>query len=514
MGFFANISIGRNYIPFLLIALFSFSMIPDSGFSQDTEYEKWKKQQEAEFKEYQDKFDKEFIEMLEKTWEEVGINEGSDFYKERKPVTIPKAPPKPKVENDVPKDETPIRERVNIDIPDAPAPEPIIIEKPPRESMFGDMDTRSTNINYFSSTIPFEYPTALRSLYSPREFSMRKTDNKRIAEFWDKVSRINHDPIIEYSNKVREELQLNDWGYVLLINDFANTVYEGYDKKLVNLYNWFLLTRAGYKVRIGYDQNDVYILFAVEYNVFNTKYYTLDGEQYYVIDLNEEKQSPSSIFTYSGTHRGQSKKLNLKITEFPNLGDSKNVKSRTLNFSYDGKDYSIPVSIDRNLITYFEYFPLTELPVFFTASMSESSKKSIYEKLAPAIADMNEEEAVNFILRFVQTAFDYKTDQDQFDREKYMIPEETLFYPYSDCDDRSILFANLVQELVGLDVVGLRYSKHLATAVAFSDNSVQGDSHYHSGKKYIVADPTYINASVGMTMTQYKNEKPEIVSLR
>jgi hypothetical protein len=107
------------------------------------------------------------------------------------------------------------------------------------------------------------------------------------------------------------------------------------------------------------------------------------------------------------------------------MGDSKNVKTKTLSFSYQGKGYSIPVSIDKNLISYFEYFPLTELPIFFTSSMSESSKKSIYKVLASAIADMNELEAVNFILRFVQTAFDYKTDQDQFDREKYMLPEET-----------------------------------------------------------------------------------------
>lgn len=514
MGFFEKINRAQNIFCLTLFMVFCFSAISNTAFAQDTEYEKWKKQQEAEFKEYQDKFDKEFIEMLEKTWEEVGIKEGSDFYKEKKPVEMPKAPPKPKVENNAPKDDTPLKERVNIDIPSAPAPEPIKIEKPPKESMYGDVATRTANINYFSSTIPLEYPAQLQQLYSPREFSSAKTDNKKIAEFWDKVSRIDHDPIINYSNTIREDLELNDWGYILLMNDFANTIYKGYDKKLVNLYNWFLLTRAGYKVRIGYDQNDVYILFAVEYNVFNTKYYTLDGDQYYVIDLNEDKQTPSSIFTYSGSHKGQSKKLNLKIDAFPNLGDSENVEQKTLSFSYDNVDYSIPVSIDKNLITYFEYFPLTELPVFFTASMSESSKKSIYEKLAPVIAEMNEEEAVNFILRFVQTAFDYQTDQAQFDREKYMLPEETLFYPYSDCDDRSILFANLVQELVGLDVVGLRYSKHLATAVAFSGDNVDGDHHYHSGKKYIVADPTYINATVGMTMPQYKNEKPEIVSLQ
>jgi hypothetical protein len=504
---------GYNYLYGTLILIFLFSALPAQLHAQDTEYEKWKKQQEAEFKEYQDKFDKEFIEMLEKTWKEVGIKQGSDFYKDKKLIEYPKAPPKPAVKNIAPKDEAPIGDRIDIDIPDAPVPEPIKIEKP-KSGMFGDMATKSANISYFASTVPFEYPAQLRTLFTTREFSMSKTDNKKIAEFWDKVSRIDHRPIIAYANELRQELKLNDWGYVLLLNDFANTVYKGYDQKLVNLYNWFLLTRAGYQVRIGYDQNNVYLLFAVKYNVFNTKYYTLDGQRYYVIDLNENKQTPSSIFTYAGSHKGQNKKLDFRITEFPNLGDTRNLETRTLQFSFNGTDYSIPVSIDKNLITYFQYYPLTELPVFFTASFSETSKKSMYEKLAPVIKEMTEEEAVNFLLRFVQTAFDYKTDQDQFDREKYMIPEETLFYPYSDCDDRAIFFANLVQDLVGLNVVGVRYSKHLATAVAFSNNDVDGDFYYSDGKKYVIADPTYINAVAGMTMPQFKNEKPEIIPIK
>ena len=126
---------------------------------------------------------------------------------------------------------------------------------------------------------------------------------------------------------------------------------------------------------------------------------------------------------------------------------------------------------------------------------------------------MNEVNAVNLLLRFVQTAFDYKTDQDQFNREKYMTPEETLFYSYSDCDDRAILFTILVKDLLGLEVVGLRYSQHLATAVSFNNESVEGDYHYSDGKKFIVADPTYINATVGLTMPKYSTEKPEIIRL-
>ena len=123
---------------------------------------------------------------------------------------------------------------------------------------------------------------------------------------------------------------------------------------------------------------------------------------------------------------------------------------------------------------------------------------------------MTELEAVNFLLRLVQLSFDYKTDQDQFDREKYMIPDEIFFYEYSDCDDRSIFFATLIRDILGLDVVGLRYSRHLAVADGFS-SIVEGDFHMSDGKKYMVADPTYVHAPVGLTMSNYQNEHPKIV---
>lgn len=502
-------SINRVLGIFIFAIIFS-SVIPVSALAQD-EFEKWKKAQEAEFQEYRDKFDKEFIEMLEKTWEEVGINKGSDFYKKEKPITIPTAPPRPVVEFKPPADAPIIREIVEVDIPDIVNTPPKKIELPAEKTIFEGLNTTRTSINYFSTTVPLEYPVKLREFFKPNEFVSSKTDNKKIAGFWDKVSSINHDPLIAYTMEVRDKLGINDWGYVLLLNEISNTVFAGYDHKLINLYNWFLLTKAGYKVRVGYDQMGIYTLFATANNIFNTMYYTLDNEKYYLINLTAENQSPNSIFTYTGNHKAQSKLFDLRFNQLPVLGDEKDVISKELSFSYNDVDYVIPVDLDRNLITYFEYFPLTELPVFFTASLTDNTKNALYKVLAPAVADMSEWEAVNFLLRFVQTSFSYKTDQDNFNREKYMMPEETLYYEYSDCDDRAILFANLVQDLLDMNVVGLRYSKHLATAVEFS-SPVEGDAHYYLGKKYIVADPTYINADVGMTMRQYQNEKPEIVS--
>ena len=86
-----------------------------------------------------------------------------------------------------------------------------------------------------------------------------------------------------------------------------------------------------------------------------------------------------------------------------------------------------------------------------------------------------------------------------------------IAYPFCDCEDRAVFFACLVRHLTGVEVIGLHYPGHMATAVCFGELNVPGDTFTVKGKKYVVCDPTYINASIGMTMPQFRAVKPEIV---
>ena len=121
---------------------------------------------------------------------------------------------------------------------------------------------------------------------------------------------------------------------------------------------------------------------------------------------------------------------------------------------------------------------------------------------------MSEEEAVDFLLTFVQKAFPYKTDDAQFGRERYLFVEESLHFPYNDCEDRSVLFAWLVHELVGVKVVGLLYPGHMSTAVALKQVKPGFKTVLFQGKNLVIADPTYIGASLGMAMPSYERLKP------
>ena len=192
---------------------------------------------------------------------------------------------------------------------------------------------------------------------------------------------------------------------------------------------------------------------------------------------------------------------------------SKNSESKKFKFSYIDKEFDIAVEVNKNVIDFYDDYPQTNLDVYFKASISADSGNSMLNGLKPIIQNESEGNAVNMLLRFVQNAFSYKTDDEQFGREKYFFPEETLFYPYSDCEDRSILFAFLVKNLLELDIVGLEYPGHAATAVKFS-TIAQGDYVNYNNVKYIICDPTYINANYGECMPQFKTVTPTVVPIR
>jgi hypothetical protein len=140
--------------------------------------------------------------------------------------------------------------------------------------------------------------------------------------------------------------------------------------------------------------------------------------------------------------------------------------------------------------------------------------ETLEAELKPMLSDQSQEEAINFLLHFVQNAFQYATDDEQYGYEKWNFAEETIASNHSDCDDRAILFAQLVKHFLGMKVVLIHYpGYHLATAVKFDHPQTTGDYVLVDDAKYLICDPTYINADLGNAMPQLMNIPVEIIKL-
>ena len=333
-----------------------------------------------------------------------------------------------------------------------------------------------------------------------------------VAEFWEQMSKAPIKDMVAGLKKHRDQFSLGDWAYAQLLYRTAMQL-SGSDTTMARLIAWHLLVKSGYVARVGFKGQQVHVLLKSNELLYGTSFFTIDGARYYVIDLaGGIAPQVGAIRTYDRDHPEATQPLGFQMATLPIFAER--LQQRTLRFEYDRKKYEIAVGVNQNLIDFLTHYPQTELRGYLNAEIESTAMDNLVEALRPHVRGRTEVDAVNFLLRMVQTSFDYKTDRDQFQREKWFFPEETLFYPFSDCEDRSILFSYLVRKLVpSVSVIGLLYADHVATAVKFS-SAIPGDIRTHKGERYVVSDPTYIGANVGMEMPQYRNASPTVIEAR
>jgi len=480
--------------------------------SADEEFLKLKKQADEEFAELS-KLDKDFAETLERAWKELELSTGIVPDKTPKPDKIPVARP---AEIPEPKPApAPMPEPIKPPEP-KPAPEPLPPPEPSKEilppppPMPSEIQKQPRLPEKPGVPLSIDFYGTRFKVNSDNSLKVNLTGGiteKTISSFWSKISRSKYEELLGQLDIIRRQLVLNDWGYCLLLNTVSESIYSRSASERP-LFIWFMLVKSGYDTRVGYYENQIYLLIPSQNMVYNVPFYELSNKKYYLTFLGTTQGQVKSLFTYEGSYESATKQIDFNMYSSPDFG--KNLFEKEFSFQFTGNKFDLSVQVNRHIIDFYENYPQTNLDIYLRASITSETADSILEGLRPIVRNKPEDEAVNIILRFVQTAFEYQTDDVQFDREKFLFPEETIFYPYSDCEDRSIIFAFLVTRLLGLEVVGLDYPGHIATAVLFTGD-VDGDSVVYKNKKHIICDPTYINANYGECMPQFKNVSPEII---
>ncbi len=460
--------------------------------AQET-YEEWLKKDQAQFNKFLSEDDKAFLDFLKKDWQEFLTSQGIKPDTKPKPVRMPEAKPEDKPKpppQDVLKKVKPLPLPPKEPLP--PAPKPIVPK--PKQNLL---------VQFYGRIVPFARVEKITlTIKTPLK-------SEQIGKAFEQMASSKAADYLRQLKAYKKQMRLNDWGYVVLVHSLSQKVFPA-SVSQQNLFSWFLLLKSGYKAKVAFKENAVFLLLPNENLIYENQYVTLNKRKYYFVSFGHPLDLSGNVYSYQGSYPGANTLPNMKMKAIPVIKNEAGKKQ--LYFTYQGKVYNFTVQFDKDIIDLFRNYPQTELKVYFDAPVSPLASHSLLTALAPQIQGKTELDAVNFLLRFVQTAFPYKTDDQQFGREKYLMPEETLYYPASDCEDRSILFAYLVKNLLGLKIIALDYPGHIATAVKFN-SPVNGDAVEYNGQRYVICDPTYINADAGMSMPEFKNVKPEVISL-
>lgn len=451
------------------------------------------KMEEEKFKNYNDSINREFGKYLAETWKEFNLEWQEPLIKYPVPLTVynPDVPrPKParlpiKKEVELPKRLLP---RVD---PDISLPSKLPVNVP----------TNQLEKSFYGVTITF----------NKLEFSMPRltgTTEREVSAFWMALAKL---PYEDWAGRIiqwKSGLKLNDWGLYLLIKEAFTAYAPGGTENEEVIFTVFTLNQLGYRAKIGRVKQKLVPFIAFGCHVSNTSIFSHEKIIYSAV--NTKHTNLSSVQICRVNYPRATKLLDMSIDFSPMLA------SEVITKAVKDTRRSYKLRFNKNLVDWYATYPLVNFAIYAKAALDENFLQSVTQQIKPVLNGLSQEQAINELLHFVQFAFTYAKDVDQFGYERWNFAEETIASSHSDCEDRAILFTQLVRTLLDMPIVLIYYpNRHLATAVKFDAPQIEGDYIITvDGQKYLLCDPTYKTAVAGMCMPQLRDVPIEVIKVK
>lgn len=482
---------------FLLISLlFGLSMFTSSAQTDDfyAQYEKFSKHAKAEYEDYRAQCNAEYVKFLERAWKEYKVLPSIPRPKDEvvPPTIMPRQDKNKKQAKEIP------IENVVSPILSLPQPKPI---SPIYEN--DKVEEKNFSFSYMGTTCEVR-------LLKDLNIRMSGCESCMIATIWKQLATNAMDNTIRDFLALRLKMQLCDWAYLNLIDTFAKA-FCGHGNEAV-IMAAFIYSQSGYKMRLGRDCEKLYLLYGSKHGIYEKGYIVIEGINYYPLDDKVERMEISD-FSFP-----QEQSMSLYIENAQKFTIRPSAKRKLASEQYH--DVTIDSQVNLNLIQFYNTYPSSEVngnfmtrwKMYADTPMDESVSQMLYPDIKNKIEGLSDVQAVNQILNWVQTAFQYEYDDKVWGHDRAFFAEETLYYPYCDCEDRAILFTRLVRDLLGLKCILVYYPGHLASAVCLKQQ-VNGDYISLDGDVYTICDPTYIGAPVGITMPEMDNRSAKVIKL-
>ncbi|MDR3261702.1 MAG: hypothetical protein LBT78_07685 [Tannerella sp.] len=446
-----------------------------------------------DYNRFRKKANEDYVAFLRKTWKEYDLMRGMTPHREPKPDVAPEAPAEEDVE---------IPQEITVEQPLVPPPAPPAAEPEEEASPEACVPPaaagKTVSVSFYGIT--------LRTPYDMKPVRLREINGQAVAGLWEYFSKTDFLPLLQTLDKCSRENRLNDWALYELIACISAHIPELQGAEAQLVFRQFLLVQCGYDVRMGIRGNRPVLLTPVREKVYACEYLEYQGTAYYIME-DQGAAAGMRIRTMDAPAKAGRKSLTLQLDQSVHLGYAAHP------FTLQYQDFTLKGSLNRYRMDFFKHYPQTELSVYARATMDTVLNRQLIRAFREPLAGKNTEEALAWILRFVQYAFDYQTDDKQFGYEKPFFAEELFHYPFSDCEDRAILFARLTRNLLNLDVILLDYPNHVAAAVRI-DTDREGYGIRFDNRKYLICDPTYIGGKVGECMSMYKNIVPKVIEMK
>ncbi len=477
-------------ITFTIIISLGLSILMEA---QDKEsYKDFVQQRNKEYRDWRKKANKEFSEYLSKEWVEFNIQRG-------KKDPIGEVPDKPQYFSKPKK---------------TPSKSHGIPSEYDMSSMLSYPKDCSASYVLPNGVVEVNFYGIKKNIHFDSKMKLNRVvaKEKEVAIAWAALSESSYSITVDEIASICSELSLNDWATYSFIKLITEAVYNEENTNEKVLTQMFFLCQLQYKARIGASGNNLILLLPFKESIYQNSFISDNGEDFYIFGYNKiNGQSP--LYSFNEDFSFADNKIGLVIDKPMAFGmDSYKKVKLTKWSSILGEDITVPVN--NVLILFTLDYPQLDLVTYHKSSVDRETAKSIFRaiKLKILKEGMNQEESVAFILNLVQYGFDYKTDYEMFGRSKPLFIEESLYYGANNCKDRVLIFSWLVRNTLNLNTIMFGYPGHVSCGVEFKQ-PVSGDYFKYKGHDYVMCDPTYIGAPIGVTMPKFKAVTPTFIEI-
>lgn len=450
--------------------------------NSNDDFQSFRKKMHEDFQGFRKRVLDDYVLFLNGIWEDYEMVAG----KKRN------SKPKPDVQPQRTEDES-IPEPTVIEPEEVKPAEPVVQNEPPMPKPTVIPPTNSIAFDWCGMGI--QLPDA------QIDGDLLNVDKESLVAYFEKLqnSKLEKD-VLPQLELVANAANLNDWCIYLVIESYVKKLKANSNTNTRNVICWYMMALWGFDVRLSFNGDNVFYLIPFQQQVYARNYITINDVPYYI--FGEGKTNNNEGFCTPKVPDADGGKVNLVLTK------PLKIPYKTRRFSHTFKGKTLNGEVNENLIKVLSCFPQIPIAAYALSAGDNNARLQVLSQMKQFTQGMNELEAANFILQFIQS-YDYATDDEQFGYEKPFFVEEMLYYPKNDCEDRSIFYYFIMTQLFNKDVQLVTYPGHECTGVNFSKD-LNADCYYYKGKQYVICDPTYIGATIGMCMPDFINVKPQI----
>lgn len=304
-------------------------------------------------------------------------------------------------------------------------------------------------------------------------------------------------------SEIAGEYGLNDYLTFIFTKAYVDSRFAGYHSTSRASLTQCLLAHMGSGVRVAVNEDgEGVLLFPPQQTIYDRLYLNIDGQRYYAFYDDLGFDYNKMIYCCQlpkGVDAGRAGDMTINGLSLPYKPHPYNLKVG---------DITVSGEVNANIFPMLFRYPCMDMGNYAASTLLPSVREDIVEQLRAQLSGTDNQK-VNSLLRFTQKAFKYSTDQDAWGFEKPYFLEESLFYPVNDCEDRSIFYSYLLWNVLGRENHVINYPGHEAVAVSLAE-PITGDSYVYEGSTFFISDPTYIGASTGRAMSEYRTVTPTI----